>query len=115
MKTSAIHIAMLLCAATLVSSCGTTRRSEPIIGDHEPANEDVSRGLVAFDTYCSACHPGGEAGLGPALNDKPLPDFAIKFQVREGLGAMPAFPEEVISEEQLDDITAYLIWLRHTP
>jgi len=106
---------LLLCALTFATACGTARRGEPIIGDHEPPNEDVARGLVAFNTYCTTCHPGGEAGLGPALNNKPLPESAIKFQVRHGLGAMPAFPERVISKEDLDDISAYLIWLRHTP
>ena len=115
MKTLSIRLALLLCIITLAAGCGTTRRGEPIIGEHQPPNEDVAEGLVAFDRYCSACHPGGEAGQGPALNNKPLPAFAIKFQVRHGLGAMPAFPEQVISEKELDDITAYLIWLRHTP
>ncbi len=61
---------------------------------------------------CHQCHPGGEAGLGPALNDKPLPTFVKKFQVRHGLGTMPSFPEDKISEEQLDYLMEYLKALR---
>ncbi|MDC4226474.1 MAG: cytochrome c [Candidatus Manganitrophus sp.] len=53
--------------------------------------------------------PEGEAGLGPALNNKPLPGWMIRFQVRHGLGAMPAFSEKEISDRELDDLViAYL-------
>lgn len=62
---------------------------------------------------CNGCHPGGEAGLGPALNNKLLPGFLIKFQVRNGLGVMPSFSQDVISPEELDDLVSYLVALRH--
>jgi mono/diheme cytochrome c family protein len=58
--------------------------------------------------YCHQCHPRGEAGIGPALNNKPLPGFLIRFQIRSGLGAMPAFPERVVGNEELDVLVAYL-------
>ncbi|HET6567494.1 MAG TPA: cytochrome c [Rhodothermales bacterium] len=115
MKTSSLAFGLVFAAFLAVSACGTIRRGEPIIGAHAPPNEGVARGLVAFDRFCSQCHPGGEAGLGPALNNKPAPAFLIKFQVRHGLGAMPSFSREVISPEELQDITRYLVWLRHTP
>jgi mono/diheme cytochrome c family protein len=62
--------------------------------------------------HCQKCHPGGEAGLGPALNDKPLPVFLMRFQVRKGLGAMPAFPESRISGDELDDLLKYVVAFR---
>lgn len=62
--------------------------------------------------HCSQCHPGGEAGVGPAINDKPLPGFLIRFQVRQGLGAMPAFSIERITDDQLTDVITYLQALR---
>jgi mono/diheme cytochrome c family protein len=62
--------------------------------------------------YCQKCHPGGEAGLGPGLNDKPFPKFLQHFQVRHGLGAMPAFSPAEISESQLEDLLAYVHALR---
>ncbi len=61
---------------------------------------------------CDQCHPRGEAGLAPALNNKPLPAFAIKFQVRHGLGAMPSFSKDDINDQELEEIIRYLQALR---
>src|SRR5688572_581576 len=41
--------------------------------------------------HCHQCHPFGQGGLGPALNDKPAPRFLVKTQVRLGFGTMPGF------------------------
>jgi mono/diheme cytochrome c family protein len=62
-----------------------------------------------FQQHCHQCHPGGEGGLGPALNDKPAPAFLIKTQVRLGLGTMPGFDKAQISPEELDDLAAYML------
>jgi mono/diheme cytochrome c family protein len=51
--------------------------------------------------------------MGPIINDKPLPKFLMKLQVRAGLGAMPTFPKEQITDEQLADIFDYIVVLRH--
>ena len=101
------------CLITLfcIVSCGTARRGEPI-GDPLQLNEQQLRGQKVFMTYCNKCHPGGEAGLGPALSNKPVPGFTIRLQIRKGFGAMPAFKENVISDEQLDDLMAYINTLR---
>lgn len=53
------------------------------------------------------------AGLGPAINDKPLPGWLIKTQVRQGLGAMPSFDESELSETDLDALVAYLAALKN--
>jgi mono/diheme cytochrome c family protein len=90
----------------------SARRSEPIRGPL-PTNEAIERGHVAFDRHCDKCHQRGEGGLGPSLNDKHAPAFAIRFQVRKGLGAMPAFPECKLSDEELSDIVCYLFALRY--
>jgi mono/diheme cytochrome c family protein len=78
----------------------------------EVADAEVAQGQQVFMRFCNGCHPGGEAGVGLALNNKPLPGWAIRFQVRRGLGAMPAFSDEVISDEQLRTLVAYLKTLR---
>lgn len=75
-------------------------------------NETVALGRQVFDRNCSQCHPGGASGLAPAINNKPLPQWTIKLQVRHGLGAMPAFSDREISDEQLDAVAEYLVWLR---
>ena len=58
--------------------------------------------------HCHQCHPKGEAGLAPAINGKPLPNWLIRLQVRSGLGSMPEFGENDISPAELDDLLAYL-------
>ena len=47
---------------------------------------------------CNQCHVGGATGLGPSLNDKPIPNWFVRIQVRHGLGAMPAYSSNVISD-----------------
>ena len=69
-------------------------------------------GEQVFAARCHQCHPGGAGGLGPAINDKPLPVALMKTQVREGLGAMPAFSQAEINDDELEDVIRYLKALR---
>ena len=92
-------------------ACGPARRSEPL-ATPVVLDQRAERGRVVFMASCHQCHPGGEAGLGPALNDKPLPEFLKRFQVRHGLGTMPSFSEQKISDQQMDDLMEYLKALR---
>jgi len=94
--------------------CGTPRRGEPLVGPVDLSDPQVARGKRVFMQHCHQCHPGGEGGLAPAINDKPLPEFLIKFQVRNGLGAMPSFEETKITPDELDDLVKYLKQLRWT-
>jgi len=103
----------ILLTAALLAACGSARRGEPLIGDRQPPNAKIALGRQVFDRNCSQCHPGGESGLGPALNNKPLPQFAMKIQIRNGVGAMPRFSSNEISDEQVSAVTAYVVWLRH--
>lgn len=95
----------------LMQGCSSSRRSEPMAGPLA-LDDQQRRGQRVFMKQCSQCHPGGEAGLGPAINNKPLPGFLIRFQVRHGLGAMPAFSEERVTDSELTDVIAYLKALR---
>lgn len=96
----------------LQTGCGSARRGEAVGAPVQLANASDQRGQKVFMAHCSQCHPGGAGGLGPALNDKPLPGAMIRFQVRHGLGAMPAFSEQQISDAELNDLVAYLVALR---
>lgn len=102
----------LLLGAFLAASCGTARRGEPVAGPMPLETREASAGRHVFLVHCHQCHPGGEGGLGPALNNKPLPDFLVRLQVRRGLGAMPAFKEEEISDREMEGLLAYLGDLR---
>jgi mono/diheme cytochrome c family protein len=103
---------LLLVFLTGAAACGTARRGEPLTGPHRLADPVLLRGERTFAVHCSQCHPGGEAGLGPAVNNKPLPTWLIRFQVRNGLGVMPAFSRERISPRELDELILYMKELR---
>lgn len=106
------RFAWSLVALALLAACGPAYRGEPIYGPLNPADSKTALGEQVFYANCHQCHPGGAGGLGFGINDKPLPGGLIKFQVRNGLGVMPAFSEERISDEQLDALVAYLYALR---
>lgn len=69
----------------------------------------ASRGQQLYMTHCQQCHPGGAGGLGPSLNDKPLPGAAVALQVRLGFGAMPAFSHDEIDNDELTLIVGYVL------
>lgn len=108
-----VFLILLTTALMIVAACGSSRRSAPIIGELEITDPELRIGRQVFDTNCSPCHPAGAAGLGPALNDKPLPNFLVRFQVRKGMGVMPSFSDEQITDVELRALARYVTWLRH--
>ncbi len=105
---------LLVCVSGVLifAGCHSPRRGEPITGSVPLPNEKAQRGQLVFMRHCNQCHPHGEGGLGPVLNDKPAPRFLMKTQVRTGLGTMPAFNKDKISPEELDDLMDYVLALR---
>jgi mono/diheme cytochrome c family protein len=69
---------------------------------------DVTAGKTVFDQNCGACHPGGGRGVGPALTGRNLSASRITSQVRSGGGGMPAFSTSQISDQQMNDMIAYI-------
>jgi mono/diheme cytochrome c family protein len=112
MEKTLMTASLLLCLLLLQAGCGTARRGEPLAGPLNVSSEEIVLGQKVFMRHCHQCHPGGEAGLGPALNNKPAPGFLMKIQVRKGLGAMPGFSSAHISKEELDALVRYLKTLR---
>lgn len=101
------YIMLCLILALFATSC-SVRRSTPIKGPLPLEDPNVKKGRVQFMTHCHKCHPIGESGLGLAINPNPAPKFIKRFQVRHGLGVMPSFNDEEISDEDLSDILSYL-------
>ncbi len=94
--------------------CASARRGEPIREPLEQTDTALVRGEQLFMEKCNKCHPHGESGLGPSIANKTLaPSFAIRFQVRHGLGAMPSFSDKEIPSSDLDAILLYLSALQH--
>ena len=109
-------LSTVCCAAlglsALAPGCGSERAGTPYTRAVDASDPQVALGQRVFSANCYQCHPGGAAGAGPAINDKPLPENLIKTQVRAGLGAMPGFGKDRIDDEQLDAVVRYLKELR---
>src|SRR4051794_32659330 len=98
-------LAILLIA---IPSC-VARKAEPLKQkSFAPESERVVKGEIVFMARCQKCHPGGEGGLGPAINANPAPQFIKRFQMRHGLGVMPSFKKNEIGKEDLRNISKYL-------
>lgn len=111
---------LLSCFACLITACAV-RKTEPftqavvapsvnVSGITENpthfSNEKVAQGHKIFMSHCYKCHTSGEAGLAPGILNKP--GFAVRLQVRHGLGAMPAFKKNRISREDMNALMAYI-------
>jgi mono/diheme cytochrome c family protein len=107
------YLPIMVLASTVLAAACSARRGEPLYGPLPISSAEVANGQKVFMRECHQCHPGGEAGLGPAINNKPLPGFLMAFQVRRGFGAMPAFSEGEISSQELDDLIQFLKEIRN--
>lgn len=111
-KRAVFTAAGLLALALLIVACAPAYRGTPTLEPLEIDDPQVALGQKVFFANCHQCHTGGSKSLGLGITNKPLPDWAIRFQVRNGIGQMPAFSEEEISDAELDALVAYLNALR---
>jgi mono/diheme cytochrome c family protein len=107
-----VHYKISLFAGAIVSilifdACQTHKYPLQV---KKPETETLMAGEKYFYQYCQKCHPDAESGLGPSIYSRP--SFAKHFQARHGWGAMPKFSEEVLSEKKLEDIVAYLHYVK---
>lgn len=100
-------IFVLISALATIAAC-STKILIPGEGEQLVQEKAAVEGQKLFMGSCSRCHPGGNAGLGPSIINKPLPGFMIKLQVRQGFGTMPSFSRNHLSREELDNIVQYL-------
>lgn len=114
MRPFIIACTVVIAANLLCTACARKRVGEPLTEPIELSSTEEEQGEILFMRYCHQCHPDGAGGLGPSINDKPMPRGFVRAQVRLGVGAMPPFPEEVLSDPEVDAITAYVALLhRH--
>lgn len=82
----------------------------------EAGEVDLSAGGSAYRLNCASCHnwdgKGGALTAGrnaPSLHD--LSPRLIAEAIRVGPGAMPAFDDDVLDDQQLADVTGYVQYL----
>jgi mono/diheme cytochrome c family protein len=85
------------------TAAGADQYSGPIV-----ASADAAAGETVFEEMCAGCHPGGGSGIGPSLLAHPLEPGFVRLRVREGVGRMPPFPPSRISDDDLENVLAYL-------
>lgn len=107
-------VSFVIAVAVLLPAC-SFRESEPLKQrSFVPKNSKVARGEELYMAHCHKCHPAGEGGLGPSINIVPAPKFIKRFQMRHGVGVMPAFSKKELSRKDLHDISDYMsAWKRY--
>lgn len=78
---------------------------------------DLSRGLHLFTTHCAACHGPTAAGIAVGQRDvssnlEVATPLEIAESIRSGPGVMPAFNDEIVSQDELESIVAWVMDLR---
>lgn len=73
---------------------------------------DAAQGAALYRSKCYGCH-APEAKVGPAHNSpefkaRYVDDEALTVVVRAGRPPMPAFSEDMLREQELADIIAYI-------
>jgi mono/diheme cytochrome c family protein len=93
----------------------------PFIGvgaaEPQPVADPVSRGRFLFFGFgCASCHGlAGQGGVvGPRLDAGELGAADVGQEVRRGPRGMPAFDEQVVSDEDLAAIVRYLQSVRQS-
>jgi ubiquinol-cytochrome c reductase cytochrome c subunit len=89
----------------------------PEIPHVSPESADVARGGRLYRAQCASCHT--TAGGGGALLRQEAPAVypatpaETAAAIRVGPGTMPAFAEAPLSDEELNDVVAYVDYLAH--
>jgi ubiquinol-cytochrome c reductase cytochrome c subunit len=89
----------------------------PELPDVDVEGADLANGGLIYRANCQACHSA--SGSGGALSyGRAAPGLAdatptqVGAAVRIGPGQMPVFGPDIISDEELDDLAAYVEYLK---
>jgi len=110
-KRNVIGAACVSIGVSILIGCSHSmpRRDDLVAPRPDLDNARLALGHQVFVANCNQCHPGGSGGEGPALNNKGfVPASLIRFQVRHGMGAMPRFSHQRLSDHELNAVIAYI-------
>jgi mono/diheme cytochrome c family protein len=79
-----------------------------VVTDQAEWDSLAASGQASFDRACGACHPGGDADLGPALKGHMIPMTTMTTQIREGSGRMKPIDATKLPEEEMRGLMVYL-------
>ncbi len=82
--------------------------SKPIIKDIMKLPGDVTKGQTVFTKSCASCHDFKTAKIGPPMADAAQDMNFVVSAVRFGSDAMPFFAKDVLSDQQIADVIAYI-------
>jgi mono/diheme cytochrome c family protein len=99
--------------ATLLLTASTSLLGQAPQGSAE-------RGKKVYQAkWCHSCHgtvgQGGERGAGPRIAPNPFPYEAFAMQTRRPRANMPRYPVEVLSDQEMADIYAYIASIKPGP
>jgi cytochrome c2 len=111
-KSLIITLIVFICSLTYFSSCSSRRVKKDMTSINQ-LDPQIADGRLVFKNKCQKCHPNGEAGVGPSLNDKKLPSVIVRARIRSRAtflwtGRMPSFDKHEISKMELDALMVYL-------
>ena len=100
-------------AAALLGSLALAAQAQAPSGD-------VKRGQAAYmKNMCYTCHgsagQGGDRGSGPRISYDVWPWDAFAQQVRRPREGMPRYPKELLADQDLADIYAYVSSFKKGP
>jgi mono/diheme cytochrome c family protein len=69
---------------------------------------DPGAGKAVFTNACQYCHEMNESKVGPAMSKEMDDPRAAAMSVRCGSGAMPFYTSDILSDQQIADVLAYI-------
>ncbi len=70
---------------------------------------DAGAGEKVFARACAVCHSFNEKVVGPKLTADVAGDAELLFgAIRFGFGPMPYFAKDILSDQQVADVVAYI-------
>jgi mono/diheme cytochrome c family protein len=84
---------------------GATIMLTPTLRAQDNAQWQTGKNL--YEKVCGHCHKP-EVGVGTPIQGRELPPEYVKYIVRNGFNAMPAFPSSYIDDASLELVAKYI-------